>query len=126
MPACMAGLHLKNLNLTIPIMKQPMEKALQVARENLKEIRTVTEWAERMGYDCPKYFSRRFKKHYGVSPKTKLVEFRIEKFHFLIKENPDMSCFGIGFELGIGDEADLNEYIRYHTKKSPLWWKNQE
>ncbi len=59
MPACMAGLDVKNLNRTIPIMKQPMEKALQVAQKNLKEIRTVTEWAERMGYDCSKHFLRK-------------------------------------------------------------------
>jgi AraC-like DNA-binding protein len=107
-------------------MKQPMENALQIARESLKEIRTVTEWAEKMGYENPKYFSRRFKKYYGVPPKPKLVKLRIETFHELIEENPEMSCFEIGFELGVGDEKELNEYIRYHTKRSPTCWKNQE
>ncbi len=122
----MAGLHLKNLNLTIPIMKQPMEKALQVAQKNLKEIRTVTEWAERMGYDCSKHFLRKFKRYYGIPPKPKLVELRIEKFHEIIKANPQVSCFEIGFKLGVGDEKDLNRYIRKHTGKPPTEWKKGE
>jgi len=103
-----------------------MKQALQVARGNLKEIRTVTEWAEKMGYECPKYFSRRFKKYYTVSPKPKLVELRIEKFHQFIKENTALSCFEIGLELGIGDEKDLNRYIKKFTGKPPTEWKNGE
>lgn len=101
-----------------------MEQSLRVAQENLKEIRTVTEWAEEMGYKCPKYFSRRFKKHYGVSPKSKLVEIRLEKFHKLINENPKISCFEIGQELGLGGESDLNKYVKNHTGKPPKEWKN--
>ncbi|WP_040516570.1 helix-turn-helix domain-containing protein [Gracilimonas tropica] len=105
-------------------MKVPMEMALSVARENLKEIRTVTEWAQKMGYKCPKYFSRKFKKYYGVPPKPKLVELRIEKFHELIREFPEISCFELGLELGIGDETDLSKYIKRHTRKYPNEWKN--
>lgn len=107
-------------------MKQPMEKALQVAQENLKEIRTVTEWAREMNYDCPKYFSRRFKKYFGVPPKSKLVELRIKKFHEIIRDNPQISCFEIGFELGIGDEKQLNRYIKKYTGKPPTRWKKGE
>lgn len=102
-----------------------MEQALQIAHANLKEIRTVTEWAEKMGYCSPNYFSRKFKKYYKVSPKSKLVELRIEKFYQLIKENSEMSCFEIGFELGIGDETDLNKYIKRHTNKPPGKWKKR-
>lgn len=106
--------------------KKPIEKALQVAHENLRKIRTVTEWAGEMGYDSPKYFSRNFKRNYGIPPKPKLVELRIEKFHEIIRENPQVSCFEIGLELGIGDEKDLNRYIRKHTGKPPTEWKNGE
>lgn len=114
------------MNQKYEIMKQPMERALQVARENLKEIRTVTEWAEKMGYDSPKYFSKRFKKYYGESPKSKLVEIRVNVFHNIVRGNQELSCYEIGQLLGLGDEDTLNEYIRYHTKRSPTWWKNQE
>lgn len=107
-------------------MKVPMEKALPIVQQNLKEIRTVTEWAEKMGYENPKYFSRRFKKYYGVPPKPKLVELRVEKFHELIKQDPEISCFEIGSELGVGDEVDLNKYIKSHTGSPPSVWKNGE
>lgn len=107
-------------------MKQPIEKALQIAEEDLKEIRTVTEWAEKMGYDSPKYFSSRFKRHYGIPAKPKLIELRLKKFHKLISENPQISCFEIGIEIGVGDEKNLNEYVKFHTNKPPTWWKNQE
>lgn len=106
--------------------KKPIEQAEQIARNNLKEIRTVTEWAEEMGYECPKYFSRNFKRHFGIPPKPKLVEFRIEKFYEIVNENPHVSCFEIGFELGIGDEKDLNRYIKKHTGRPPTEWKNRE
>lgn len=103
-----------------------MENALQIAQENLKEIRTVTEWAEKMGYNCPKYFSNRFKRHYGISPKPKLVELRIDKFYELIKEKKEMSCYEMALELGLEDEKGLNRYIKTHTGKPPRVWKNGE
>ncbi|MDZ7807125.1 MAG: helix-turn-helix domain-containing protein [Gracilimonas sp.] len=107
-------------------MKIPMDRAIDIAQENLKEIRTVTEWAAKMGYGCPKYFSRRFKRSFGKSPKSKLVKIRIETFHKIILKSPELSCYEIGQKLGLGDEDNLNEYIRYHTNRSPTWWKNQE
>ncbi|MCH2450473.1 MAG: helix-turn-helix domain-containing protein [Gracilimonas sp.] len=101
-----------------------MEQALKVAQENLREIRTVTEWAQEMGYESPKYFSHRFKKKYGVSPKPKLVELRIDRFYELINQDSEISCFEIGQELGIGGETDLNKYVKNHTGKPPREWKN--
>jgi len=114
------------LNQKYEIMKQPMERAPKVARENLKKIRTVTEWAKRMGYDSPKYFSKRFKEHYGEPAKSELVEIRLNVFQNVIRANPELSCYEIGQLLGLGDENNLNEYIIYHTKFSPTWWRNQE
>ena len=104
---------------------QPIEKAVQIASENLKAIRTVSEWAEYMGYAHTKKFSRLFKRNYGMPPKAKLVELRIEKFKEIINDDPHTSCFEIGFELGVGDEKDLNRYIKKHTGKPPTEWKNE-
>ncbi|MBD3615528.1 MAG: AraC family transcriptional regulator [Gracilimonas sp.] len=105
-------------------MKQPMENALQIARENIKEIRTVTEWAEEMNYNSSKYFSRRFRNHYQARPKLKLIEFRLEKFCELIKEKSEISCYEIAFELGLKDDIALNKFIKRHTGKPPREWKN--
>lgn len=107
-------------------MKQPMEQALQVARENLKEIRTVTEWAEKMGYNSSNYFSNRFKRQYGISPKPKLIELRVEKFVELISEHPETNCYEIALAIGLQDEKGLNKYIKTQTGKAPSMWKNGE
>lgn len=107
-------------------MKQPMEKALQVARENLQQIRTVTEWAREMGYDSPKYFSRKFRNVFGVRPKSKFIEIRINKFYALIKEYPEVSCYEIALELGLRDEIALNRFINRHTGKPPTKWRKVE
>jgi len=54
------------------------------------------------------------------------VEIRLNVFQNVIRANPELSCYEIGQLLGLGDENNLNEYIRYHTKFSPTWWRNQE
>ncbi len=100
-------------------MKQPMEKALEVVLENVQQIRTVVEWGQQMGYGDTKKFSEVFKKHYKKSPKSVLIVLRLERFHTLIKEHPEISCFELGIELGLGGERELNEYIRYHTGHHP-------
>jgi YesN/AraC family two-component response regulator len=78
-----------------------------------------------MGYNNPKYFSSRFKKYHGLPPKRKLIKLRLKKFQELIGENPEMSCFEIGLELGVGDEKDLNKYIKKHTGTPPNKWKKR-
>lgn len=96
-----------------------MEQALQIARENLKEVRTVTEWAERMGYDDPKRFSREFRNHFGERP------LRIQNLLKLIRAielltTTDKTVYEIGVcELDIGDEKKFCKFMRYHIGNSP-------
>lgn len=84
-------------------MKQPMEEALQIAQQHLKEIRTVTDWAEKMGYCCSKDFSRRFRNYYQARPSKILNSIKLKKaIQFLLKTNK--TIYEIGYcELGIGD-----------------------
>lgn len=77
---------------------------LQIARANLKEIRTVTEWAGKMGYDCPKKFSRNFRNHFGKQPVKILNLLKLIKAIDLLSTT-NKTVYEIGFyELGIGDE----------------------
>jgi len=100
-------------------MKEPMEKALQVAQKNLKEIRTVTEWAERMGYERPKKFSRTFRTYYGERPLKILNTMKCIKAIELLTAT-DKTVYEIGWcELGIGDEKPFHQYLTYHTEYSP-------
>lgn len=100
-----------------------MEKALEVARQNLAEILTVGEWAEKMSYSSPKYFSRKFRNHFGIRPKYKLIELRVNRFFEIIKNDPSLSCYEIAFQLGLRDEIALNKFIKRHTGKPPSKWK---
>ena len=100
-------------------MKKPMESALQIARENLKKIRMVTEWATVMGYDCPKKFARKFKNHFGERPLKVLNLLKLIKAIQLLRAT-DKKVYEIGCcELCIGDEKRFYQFIKYHTDYSP-------
>lgn len=105
-------------------MNKPIDQSLDIARENLDQIFTVTEWAKEMNYRCPKYFSRKFRNNFGTRPKTKLIQLRIEKFFELINTNKEISCYEIALELGLKDEVAVNKFIKRHTGKPPSKWKN--
>ena len=107
-------------------MKQPMEKALYVAEENLKQIRTVAEWGKEMGYESPKKFSRKFRNHFGKRPKSTLIELKLNCFFKLIEDFREISCYEIAVELGLKDEIALNKFINRHTGRSPNQWKNMQ
>ena len=103
-----------------------MEEALQIAQQNLKEIRTVTDWAEKMGYCCSKDFSRRFRNHYQARPSKILNSIKLKKaIQLLLKTNK--TIYEIGYcELGIGDEKAFWQYMKYHTGDSPREIKAME
>lgn len=96
-----------------------MEQALQIARANLKEIRTVTEWAERMGYNNPKRFSSEFRDHFGERP-MKILNILSSIKAIELLTTTDKTVYEIGyFELGIGDEKPFCQFMKYHVGYSP-------
>jgi transcriptional regulator GlxA family with amidase domain len=107
-------------------MKIPMDRAIDIARDNLEELGTVTEWADIMGYTSAKYFSRVFRNHYKVRPKQALINLKVARFKWLIKEDPNISCFELALEIGLRDEKALNKFIVRHTGKAPRKCKNGE
>lgn len=104
-------------------MKVPIEQAVQIASENIKEIRTVREWAETMGYECPKKYSRKLRNYFGETPKLRLVEIRVEKIFLNIIFEPNMGCYEIALEVGLNDEIALSKFLKRHTGKSPNHWQ---
>ena len=96
-----------------------MEKSLQTAEEFLMEIGTVTEWAEKMGYDNPKKFSIHFREYFGQRPLKVLNTLRLIKAIELLAST-DQTVFEIGhYELNIGDEKRLYQFVKYHICYSP-------
>lgn len=52
----------------------------EALKKKIRDIRTVCEWAEEMGYSSPKYFARVFRSKYGIGPKEALVRVRINSW----------------------------------------------
>jgi AraC-like DNA-binding protein len=104
-------------------MRKKMSQALEVARQNIKNIRNVKDWSIFMGYNSPKLFSRKFRNHYGERPKSKLVDIRIKIFYSIIKNNSKISCYEVAIEMGLTDEIALSKYVKFHTGKPPKYWR---
>lgn len=65
-----------NEPLSSYIARQRMERSvlyMQIEKMNL------TRLAEKVGYDNPQSFSKAFKKHFGISPKTYINELQVKQ-----------------------------------------------
>ena len=95
-----------------------ISNSLNVLRENLSRAARVSEWAELMGYNCPKKFSRRFVRYYYVRPQKMLEYVRIKSILSDLRKG-DCSNFEIARKHGIPDEIALNKFVHYHLDCSP-------
>jgi transcriptional regulator GlxA family with amidase domain len=95
-----------------------ISNSLDVLQSNLSKTARVSEWAELMGYNCPRKFSRRFIRYYYVRPQKMLEYIRIKSILDDLVEG-DKSNFEIAREHGIPDEIGLNKFVNYHLGCSP-------
>ena len=51
-----------------------IEQAVRVLESHIEVIHSVPDWAEKMKYDSPKYFTRKIRAHYRKSPYKLIVE----------------------------------------------------
>lgn len=107
-------------------MRLPISDAVKVAKDMIVKINTVQEWAEEMGFTSCKYFSHVFRNHYGIRPKEKLIQFRVELFFSIIKEQTELNHYEIALSMGLKDEKALNKFIKRYTGEPPSRWKNRE
>lgn len=95
-----------------------ISKAIEELESNLFHTARVDEWAERMGYTCPKKFAQNFLRHYAVRPKKVLDYMRLESICKQLRAR-ETSNFNIARQHGILDEIALNKFINYHLGCSP-------
>ena len=95
-----------------------IDRSVYVLRENLNNTARVSEWAELMGYTCPKRFARMFLRHYCYRPQKVLESVRIRSITKQLREGK-RSNFEIARAHGIADEIALNKFINYHLGCSP-------
>ncbi len=101
-------------------MRETMEIRLSVTvlQANLSKTARVSEWADLMGYKCPKRFARMFLRHYEARPQKILESVRIKSIIKQLREG-QWSNFQIARAHGIADEIALNKFINYHLGCSP-------
>jgi AraC-like DNA-binding protein len=96
-----------------------IENAITVLEEHIVAIQTVPEWAERMGYESPKYFTRKVRAHYKKSPYKLIVEKKLERIRSELENSGNEIIFSIALDLGFADHNALYKFVKRHTGKTP-------
>lgn len=95
-----------------------INQSVTVLRANLSKTARVSEWADLMGYKCPKRFARMFLRHYETRPQKIMESVRIKSITNQLREGK-WSNFEIARAHGISDEIALNKFVNYHLGCSP-------
>lgn len=98
--------------------KKNISDSVEVLVANLSNVVSVYEWAQLMGYTCPKKFARNFLRYYSVRPQTYLKYIRLKNISQDLRKS-NQSNFEIARKYGVLDEIALNKYINYHLNCSP-------
>jgi transcriptional regulator GlxA family with amidase domain len=98
--------------------QKPIERAIDIFKENLDTVARVTEWAELMGYERPKRFSRHFLHYYGRRPQQVLVRIRLCSITKEIR-TCQKKYYQIARSHSLPDEKALNNFTRRHIGYPP-------
>lgn len=97
---------------------QEISMAIEELEANLSNTSRVEDWAELMGYECPRKFARKFLRYFAVRPIKMLKYIRLKSITRQLRKS-DISNFEIARQHGIPDEIALNKFINYHVDCSP-------
>lgn len=95
-----------------------IDHSVTLLRANLSNTARVSEWANLMGYSCPKRFARKFLHYYSVRPQKVLEYVRLKSIARQLHDG-DCKNFEIARNHGIADEIALNKFVNYHIGCSP-------
>lgn len=95
-----------------------IQQSIELLIANLSNTARVSEWAELMGYNCPKRFARMFLRHYQTRPQKIMESVRIKSIANQLRSGK-WSNFEIARAHGIPDEVALNKFVNYHLGCSP-------
>jgi len=93
-------------------------RVIEILEDNIKSTLTVYQWSIHCKYDCPKKFSRDFKKFFGISPKSILIEKRLLFIKRYLKLNKEDIFYSSALELGFENDQALYKFVKRHTDKS--------
>jgi methylphosphotriester-DNA--protein-cysteine methyltransferase len=95
-----------------------ISESIETLNVNLRQVAQVGEWANLMGYQNAKKFSRRFLRHYAVRPCRMLVAIRLKSI-FKDLQTGNYSNFEIARRHSLPDEKALNKFVNYHLGCCP-------
>lgn len=95
-----------------------IDRSVTILRANLSNTARVSEWANLMGYSCPKRFARIFLRHYLTRPQKIMESVRLKSITRQLREGK-WSNFEVARAHGISDEIALNKFVNYHLGCSP-------
>lgn len=96
-----------------------IKQANIVLENNLKDICSVREWAQVLGFNDPVRFNRAYRNIFGEKPKSAMVRMRLGEAVRLLRECPDMSCYEVARAIGKKDEKALNYYFYTNIGQPP-------
>lgn len=95
-----------------------ISESIETLNANLRQVAQVGEWADLMGYQNPKKFSRRFLRHYAIRPCRMLVAIRLKSIYKQLQAD-NYSNFEIARRHSLPDEKALNKFVNYHLGCCP-------
>lgn len=104
--------------------KMKLDIAVHYLSLNIFEIKSVSDWAIRMGWDRAE-FSRRFRKYHGESAKVCFHRLKLRTIENHFYSQPEAKYYEVAMDLGFRDEKALYDYVRYHRNCSPTAYKRQ-
>jgi len=102
-----------------------IREADRILTQNIQSIRTVTEWANFMGYRDISFFSRRYRNHHNFVAVKRLTNIRMMQIETLMKTNKAILNYELARRVGLRDEQDLYNFVSYHKGCSPTKLKQK-
>lgn len=88
----------------------PIGKAIFFLSVHIKEIRNVSEWANKMGYSRS-HFSREIKEYFHASPKRLLRNAKLLAVVVVFLKNPYRKALVIATQTGFEHEKSLGQFL---------------
>lgn len=96
--------------------KVNIKNARRALMLHLKEIYTVQEWADYMGYDSARTFTHVFKKQFGIPPYEAIIEERLGCIRGIVAADSNLETLEIAKKAGLRNEKALYNFLRRHAK----------
>lgn len=99
------------------LSKQKLKKAIEYIQESLGENLSLSDIANEIGMS-QYYFCHLFKKSTGISPHRYLIQQRVERAKYLLKQT-NRTIASVAMECGFANQSHFAKYFRQCTGMNP-------